>query len=46
LGTNVELLTEDAIYISSDNYYLEDDAHENDAKGWYIIFENQGDTTT
>ncbi len=40
-----ELLTDDAIYKPGEDIYMENGGAENDAKGWYIIFEDQGDTT-
>ncbi len=38
-------LTDDAEYDSAGTTALEDGSQENDAKGWYIILEDQGDAT-
>ena len=40
-----DYLTDDATYVSSGSWNLENGTHENDAKGWYIILEDQGDAT-
>ncbi len=40
-----EDLTDDATYTPVVNLEYEDGTHEEDAKGWYIILEDQGDST-